>query len=66
VRIIARSTLNGFVVNRVDSRFRTGVKEHLDTWYADVEKAAWKDPAELKAQFRSASIVSGERLVFNI
>ena len=68
MRIIARSTLNGFVSNRVDSRLRTGVKKHLDAWYAEVEveKASWKDPAELKAQFRSASIVSGERLVFNI
>jgi mRNA interferase HigB len=66
VRIIARSTLNGFVINRVDSRLRTGVKKHLDAWYSEVEKAAWKGPAELKAQFRSASIVSGERVVFNI
>jgi mRNA interferase HigB len=66
VRIIARSTLNGFVNNRVDSRLRTGVKKHLDAWHAEVEKASWKDPAELKAQFRSASIVSGERAVFNI
>ena len=45
---------------------RTSVKKHLDAWYAEVEKAVWKDPAELKAQFRSASIVSGERVVFNI
>ena len=66
MRIIARSTLNGFIVNRVDRRLRTGVKKHLDAWYAEVEKAVWKDPAELKAQFRSASIVSGERVVFNI
>ena len=66
MRIIARSTLNGFVINRVDSRLRTGVKKHLDAWYAEVENATWKDPAELKAQFRSASIVSGERVVFNI
>lgn len=66
MRIIARSTLNGFVRNRVESRFRTGVKKHLDAWYAEVEQASWKDPAELKAQFRSASIVSSERVVFNI
>jgi len=66
VRIIARSTLNGFVQDRVDSRLRTSVKKHLDAWYAEAEKASWKDPAELKAQFRSASIVSGERVVFNI
>jgi mRNA interferase HigB len=66
VRIIARSTLNGFVNNRVDGRLRTSVKRHLDAWYAEVEKASWKDPSELKAQFGSASIVSGERVVFNI
>jgi mRNA interferase HigB len=66
VRIIARSTLNGFVNKRVDRRLRAGVKKHLDAWYAEVEKGAWKDPAELKSQFRSASIISGERVVFNI
>lgn len=66
MRIIARSTLNGFVNCRVDSRLRTGVRRQLDAWYAEVEKASWKDTAELKAQFRSASIVSAERVVFNI
>jgi mRNA interferase HigB len=66
VRIIARSTLNGFINNCVDSRVRDSVKKHLDAWYGEVEKASWKDPAELKAQFRSASIVSRERVVFNI
>jgi mRNA interferase HigB len=54
------------VNNRVNRQFRTGVKKNLDSWYFEVEKASWKDPAELKAQFRSASIVSGERVVFNI
>jgi mRNA interferase HigB len=48
-----------------NTAFRTGVKNHLNTWYAEVEKAAGKDPAELEAQFRSASIVSGERVVLN-
>ncbi len=42
------------------------MKKHLDAWYAEVEKGSWKDPAELKAQFRSASIVSSERVEFNI
>lgn len=66
VQIIARSTLNGFVSNRAEARLRSSVKRHLDSWYAEVEKACWKDPAELKAQFGSASIVSRERVVFNI
>jgi len=42
------------------------VKDHLDGWYAEAAKAAWKNSAELKAQYRSASIVSSERVVFNI
>jgi len=66
VRIIARSTLNDFVKNRVEARLQAGVKKQLDAWYAEVEKAHWKDPGALKAQFGSASVVSGERVVFNI
>ena len=31
-----------------------------------VSRAAWKSSAELKQQFRTASIVSSERVVFNI
>ena len=66
VRIIARSTLDRFVNNRVNRQFRTGVKKHLDAWYGEVEKALWKDTAELMVQFRSASIISSEKVVFNI
>ena len=66
VRVIARGTLNGFVRNRVDKKLQKMVKDHLDAWYAETAKAAWKNSAELKAQYRSASIVSSERVVFNI
>lgn len=64
--MIARGTLNGFVRNRVETRLRNSVKEHLDAWYAEAAKAEWKSPAELQQQFRSASIISGERVVFNL
>jgi mRNA interferase HigB len=66
VRVIARSTLNAFVANRVERKLQMGVKTHLDAWFAEAEKAAWKNSAELKQQFRSASIVSAERVVFNM
>jgi mRNA interferase HigB len=66
VRVIARSTLNRFVENRVEARRRKTLKAHLDAWFADVESATWKNSAELKEQFRSASVVSSERTVFNI
>ncbi len=64
--MIARGTLNAFVRNRVEAKLQKTVKEHLDAWYAEAAKADWRTPAELKQQFRSASIVSGERVVFNI
>ena len=66
VRVIARGTLNGFVRNRVDAGRQKAVKAQLDAWYAEVAKAAWRSSAELKSQYRSASVVSGERVVFNI
>ncbi len=66
VRVIARGTLNGFVRNRVDAKHKKAVKAHLDAWYAEAAKAAWKSSAELKSQYTSASIVSAERVVFNI
>ena len=42
------------------------MKTHLDAWYAEVAKAEWKSSAELKLQFGFASILSAERVVFNI
>ena len=66
MRVIARGTLNDFVENRVTRSQRAGVKAHLDAWFAETAKAAWKNSAELKSQYSSASIVSAERVVFNI
>jgi mRNA interferase HigB len=66
VRVIARSTLYGFVRNQVQAKAQKLVKQHLDSWFADAAKAKWKNSAELKAQYTSASIISAERVVFNI
>ena len=66
VRVIARGTLNDFVQNRVEHKLQRTVKDQLDSWYAEAVKATWKSSAELKAQYGSASIVSSERVVFNI
>ena len=66
MRIIARSSLIGFVRNRVEHRLQNTVKAQLDSWYAMVSRATWKSSAELKQQHRTASIISSERVVFNI
>lgn len=66
MRVFARSTLYGFVRNRVDPRHQKTVKGHLDSWYAEASKANWKNSAQVKALYRSASVISLQRIVFNI
>jgi len=58
VRVVARSTLTKFVQNRVPRADRRLVGQHLEAWYKLVKKVRWASSAELKADIRSASIVS--------
>jgi mRNA interferase HigB len=66
VRVIARATLIDFVNNRVERSLQKPLKALLDAWYAEVARAKWENSAQLKQQYRSASILSAERVVFNI
>jgi mRNA interferase HigB len=62
MRVIARSTLREFweCPEYADSQ------GPLDAWYREVKQAQWSDPMEIKAQYRSASILKRGRVVFNI
>src|SRR5260370_39437659 len=60
MRIISKRTLRVFW-----GRFRDA-EEPLLAWYREVEKEDWDGPAKLKDKYRSASIVKGNRVVFNI
>jgi mRNA interferase HigB len=42
------------------------VKSALDSWFHEVTKAEWKNSAEVTKMYATASIVSVERVVFNI
>jgi len=66
VRVVARSTLTKFVQNRVPRGERRLVNEHLQAWFNLVRKVRWESSAALKRQLRSASIISAQRVVFNI
>ena len=41
-------------------------EQPLKAWFREVEHAEWASPADIKAAFASASIVSRTRVVFNI
>lgn len=41
-------------------------KGPIEAWHAEALKANWASPQELKAQFRTASVLKNSRVVFNI
>jgi mRNA interferase HigB len=41
-------------------------KSQLEAWYHETKNAEWKNPQEIKEKYASASIIGGNRVVFNI
>ena len=66
MRIIARRTLRQFVDSLAGQRDQPAVKAALDAWFDEVSKADWTSSADVKRLYATASIVSAERIVFNI
>jgi len=66
MRIIARRTLREFVDSLADRRDQQAVAAALDSWYADAKKVRWRNAADVKRSYATASIVTAERIVFNI
>ena len=62
MRVIAISTLKAFWS---DPLFRDA-EQPLRAWYEEVSHATWHQPADIKGQYRSASILKNHRVVFNI
>ena len=60
MRIISRGTLREFWAKPADA------EPSLKAWYANVKRADWKTPADVKATYRNASFVENNRVVFNI
>lgn len=66
MRIIARRSLKRFVETHIGRKDHSALKAALDAWFDEVRKAHWRNSAEVKQRYRTASIVSGDRVVFNI
>ena len=62
MRVIALSTLKRFWAGRSYADAR----EPLLAWYRQTSRADWRNPAELKRHFGTASILRDARAVFNI
>jgi HTH-type transcriptional regulator/antitoxin HigA len=66
VRVIARRTLNQFVESLKGQAGRRAAKAALDAWFHEAQRAQWRNSAEVKRSYGTASIVGGDRVVFNI
>ncbi|WP_284943699.1 type II toxin-antitoxin system HigB family toxin [Acidisoma cladoniae] len=66
MRVIARRTLRDFVAGQASSKDQPAIKAALDAWFAEVSQAAWTSSVDVKKRYATASIVSAERIVFNI
>ena len=54
-------------VNRYRApRHHAAPKAALDAWFDEVRKARWSSAADIKRSYATASIVSAQRIVFNI
>lgn len=60
MRIIAVSTLRAFWALHPDA------EQPLKAWHDEVLRASWRQPADIKAHYRSASVLKNRRVVFNI
>ena len=60
MRVIAKSTLRDFWINHKDC------EQQLKSWFNEAERAVWSSPADIKTDYPSASILPGNRVVFNI
>lgn len=66
MRIIARRTLREFVESRAGYKDQAALKAALDAWFDEVRKAKWTSTADVKHLYATASIVTADRIVFNI
>lgn len=66
MRVIARRTLREFVESRAGHRDQAALKGAVDAWFDEVRKAEWKSTADVKRRYATASVVSSDRIVFNL
>jgi mRNA interferase HigB len=60
MRVISKKILREFWTKHADS------EQQLTAWFHETSKANWQNPNDIKKEYPSASIIAGNRVVFNI
>ena len=60
MRVIARKTLKDFWLSHADA------EQPLKAWFAEASAAKWNSFKDIKRSYRSADVLPGNRVVFDI
>lgn len=60
MRLITKRTLKDFWEKNPDAQ------KALEAWHAEAKSTDWRTSADIKVQYRNASILKDSRVVFNI
>ena len=55
-----------FIEKRARHKDSAALKAAVDAWFDEVRKARWANMADVKRLYATASIISADRIVFNI
>lgn len=66
MRIVSRSTLRTYTERFSGSSQYAALLGALEAWIAEVSRTDWQSSADVKRSYRTASIISSDRVVFNI
>lgn len=60
VHVISKKTLVDYYYAHKET------KSQLEAWYYEVKNANWSSPVDIKEKYGNASIIGGNKVVFNI
>jgi len=63
MRVIAKRTLREIWEAQAE---RADAKSPLLAWHREAVRSHWKSPADIKSQYRNASFIADNRVIFNI
>ena len=58
--------LVGLVLLEEFARLHGDARSQIDAWVREAEDASWRSPSDIKARYPSASLLSHNRVIFNL
>lgn len=66
MRVIARRTLREYIDSKRGHKDHAALRAALDAWFDEARRAQWTSTADVKRRYATASVVSADRIVFNV